>query len=108
MNAREKPTYAAIDVPAYVNGREALLAVRRDSDPEQRVVIAMFENEARWLHAEGRLMCWEHDGYGAGRQLAVELTSVRGNERADLTVDQARALREWLAEFIVTHDEEDT
>jgi NTP pyrophosphatase (non-canonical NTP hydrolase) len=55
----DKPTYAAIDAPAFVNGREVLLAARRGSDPEQRVVIALMENEARWLHADGRLLFWE-------------------------------------------------
>jgi hypothetical protein len=55
------------------------------------------------------LSVYEHQVEGKPR-LAVELTAAAygsiGNERADLTVAEARALREWLAEFIVAWEDE--
>ena len=52
------PKYAALEVDATVNGKDVLLAVRKDPDPEKRRVIALFPNEARWLHDADRLDHW--------------------------------------------------
>jgi hypothetical protein len=35
-----------------------LLAARKSEDPEQRVVVALDERDARWLYGEGRLDGW--------------------------------------------------
>lgn len=58
-----KPRYVALNCPAWINGKEVLLAVRKDSDPENRRVIAMFADEARWLHDDGRLDGWTPHGH---------------------------------------------
>lgn len=50
--------YAALDCPAWVDGKEVLLAVRTDAEPTRRKVIALFPNEARLMHDMGRLSGW--------------------------------------------------
>ena len=55
----DQPVYTALDCPAWVSGKEVLLAVERNKDPTQRKVIAMFPDEARYLHSQGRLLGWE-------------------------------------------------
>lgn len=54
----DEPVYAALDCPAWVGGKEVLLAVEKNEDPAQRKVIAMFPDEARYLHSQGRLLGW--------------------------------------------------
>lgn len=50
--------YMALDVPAFVAGKECLLACSKNEDPEQRRVIVLMPQEARWLWNEGRLEGW--------------------------------------------------
>ena len=50
--------FQALDCPAWANGKAVVLAVQRAEDPTDRKVIAMFPDEALWLHGQGRLEGW--------------------------------------------------
>lgn len=60
------PRYVALDCPAWINGKEVLLVVRKDGNPERRRVLALFPDEARYFHREGRLDGWTPLGESGG------------------------------------------
>lgn len=53
-----RPHYAALNVPAFAGSMAVLLVVRKGRLPEERLVLAIGEGEARQLHADGRLTGW--------------------------------------------------
>lgn len=65
LAVEDAPTYVALHIPAFtggsplVAGEAVLLAVAKHPDLEHRKVIALTPNEARHLHASGRLSGWE-------------------------------------------------
>lgn len=67
MTGGERPDYSTLDVPAYVGGKPVLLAARKDQDPENRTVIAMFPWEAESLWRDGRLTGWAPVAAASGR-----------------------------------------